>query len=77
MGKIVVIYFKFLDEIDFYMVLDMFFFIDEIKVIRGKNFKCIEFIKSIFYYISMFCSWYCGKIIFKRNGGFFYGRFIE
>ena len=66
MGKTVVTYPKLLDETDFYMALDMSLLIDEIKVTRGKNFKCIELIKSTSYYTSMLCSRYRGKTIWQR-----------
>ena len=66
MGKTVVTYPKLLDETDFYMALDMSLLIDEIKVTRGKNFKCIELIKSTSYYTSMLCSRHRGKTILQR-----------
>ena len=65
MGKTVVTYPKLLDETDFYMALDMSLLIDEIKVTRGKNFKCIELIKSTSYHTSMLCSRYRGKTTLK------------
>lgn len=71
MGKTVVTYPKLLDETDFYMALDMSLLIDEIKVTRGKNFKCIELIKSTSYHTSMLCSRYRGKTTLREMVVFF------
>lgn len=71
MGKTVVTYPKLLDETDFYMALDMSLLIDEIKVTRGKNFECIELIKSTSYHTSMLCSRYRGKTTLREMVIFF------